>query len=666
MTALQDAQAWPHYDGPTSAKFVPPTLPRHWVRRDRLDWQLSVAVQRPLTILTGPPGAGKSVLLADWALGYTSGVAAWLSLDEADNDPEQFWSSVACALGGCGASDDLRIGPAAEAPEDQLAELVLRQAPGEPPRVLIVDNFHLVTNDCVIEPIARLARRLPSKLRLVLAGQGTPAFALRRLVRDGQATLIEDRDLRFTVEESGALVALIARKFLPIEQLAALTDGCEGWAAGLQVAAVALTEADPSEFVGHFSGAFGPVAEYIEHEMLQRQPPDIVRFLLQTSVLSYLTPDLCRAVSGRGDADAILASLANRNLFVAHSGEAERGYRYHHLLADLLRSRLQLENPMLEQRAHFDAACWFERCGDVRPAAHHFAEAGAYEHALPLVFIDDDGPAHEVPAREVPAHEWDDRSWTNTSGPRPCELSGICVEDGPIRTYTVAATLIRGQRASEAVELLRRLNAATEDGDHRRQWEGRTEFLWALHADALGDAAAVLEHCSAAEELLRPAGGTGPPESSDPVGTWLAAVDASIWARLPSLTSRAHASLGQLEESKARLTAHFGTQAAAETSQPSILAVVACGEGRLRDAFRLAKAALQQAGAKADLPASPTLMPGWRWQRPCSSTTNSTWPETSSMQLSSTARQTVRRLGCGRSRPVWPECWSPRGVRARL
>ena len=534
-------------------------------------------------------------------------------MDEADNDPEQFWSSVACALGGCGASDDLRIGPAAEAPEDQLAELVLRQAPGEPPRVLIVDNFHLVTNDCVIEPIARLARRLPSKLRLVLAGQGTPAFALRRLVRDGQATLIEDRDLRFTVEESGALVALIARKFLPVEQLAALTHRCEGWAAGLQVAAVALAEEDPSEFVGHFSGAFGPVAEYIEHEMLQRQPPDIVRFLLQTSVLGYLTPDLCRAVSGRGDADAILASLANRNLFVTHSGETERGYRYHHLLADLLRSRLQLENPMLEQRAHFDAARWFERCGDVRPAAHHFAEAGAYEHALLLVFTDDDGPAHKLPAHKLPAHrlpahrlpahelpaqELDDRYRVNTSAPRPGELPGICVEDGPIRTYTVAATLIRGQRAGEAAELLRRLNAAAEDGEPRRQWEGRTEFLWALHAEALGDAAAVLEHCSAAEELLRRASGTGPVDRSDPVETWLAAVDASISARLPSLTSRAHASLGQLEESRARLTAHFGTQAAAETGQPAILAVVACGEGRLKDAFRLAKAALQQAGAQ--------------------------------------------------------------------
>ncbi len=429
MTALQDAQAWPHYDGATSAKFVPPNLPRHWVRRDRLDWQLSVAVQRPLTILTGPPGAGKSVLLADWALGYTSGVAAWLSLDEADNDPRQFWSSVARALGGCSASDDLSIGPCAEAADDQLTELILGQAPGDPPRVLIMDNFHLVTNDGVIERIARLARRLPSNLRLVLAGQGTPAFALRRLVRDGQATLIEDGDLRFTVEESGALVALIARKFLPVEQLAALTHRCEGWAAGLQVAAVALTEEDPSEFVGHFSGAFGPVAEYIEHEMLLRQPPDIVRFLLQTSVLGYLTPDLCRAVSGRADADAILASLANRNLFVTHGGQAERGYRYHHLLADLLRSRLQLEKPMLERRAHFDAACWFERCGEVRPAAYHFAEAGAYEHALPLVFTDEDGPVHNLPGHNLPVpnlpghklprHEWDDRSWADSSAPSP-------------------------------------------------------------------------------------------------------------------------------------------------------------------------------------------------------------------------------------------------------
>ena len=587
MSALPDTQAWGFCAGTSSAKFVPPTLPRHWVRRDRLDWQLSVALQRPLTIVTGPPGAGKSVLLADWSLSCATGVPAWLSVDEPHNEPGPFWWSVACALGAGRTSEDFSVSPWADAADDQLTELLLRQAAGDGPRVLIVDNFHLVTNECVIDSVARMARRLPSNLRLVLVSQGTPGFGVQRLVHNGESALLDDGDLRFTVEECGALVALVAHKFIPVEELAALTQRCEGWAAGLYLAALALAEEGSSGFVRQFSGAFGPVAEYIEHEMLLRQPPDIVRFLLQTSVLDNLIPDLCRAVTGRADAHAILSSLARRGLFVTDNGSSERTYRYHHLLADLLRDRFQLEGPSLRNRAHFDAACWFERCGDVRSAAHHYAEAGAYENALPLALTGDHGPTQAL---------WD-RSSAGSTGFSQNGLpnDGQCerVEDGPAQTYAEAAVLMRGQRAGEAAQVLRHLNAVTADHEHRWQWEARAEYLWALHAEALGDAAAVLEHCLAAEELMASTAGTAP-RSPGPAGTWPERIDGCISARLPSLAARAHVSLVQPDQALAKLAAHYGTQAAAEAAQPAILAMAACRQGRLRDAFRLGKTALQQ------------------------------------------------------------------------
>jgi LuxR family transcriptional regulator, maltose regulon positive regulatory protein len=589
MSALADTQDWRCYAGTNSAKFVPPALPRHWVRRDRLDWQLSVALQRPLTIVTGPPGSGKSVLLADWSLSCATSIPVWLSVDEPDNGLGQFWCSVASALGAGRTGDDFGISPWADAADDEITELLLRHAAGDGPRVLIVDNFHLITNDSVVNSVARMARRLPSNLRLVLVSQGTPGFGLHRLVRGGEAALIDDADLRFTIEECGALVALVAHRFIPVEELTALTERCEGWATGLYLAALALAEEGSSGFVSHFSGGFAPIAEYIEHEMLKRQPPDIMRFMLQTSVLDNLTPDLCRAVTGRADAEVILSSLAKRGLFVTNSGPSGRTYRYHLLLADWLRERFQSEEPSSKKRAHFDAACCFERRRDVRAAAHHYVEAGAYENALRLALADDrillDGSSGNSPGL---AH-----TGLPHTGLHDADQAEP-VEDGPARRYAEAAALIRGHRAGEAAEVMRHLNAVTADDQHRSQWEARAEYLWALHAESLGDAAAVLEHCAAAEELVGPMPGPEPHSSGPAVG-WLGRVDECISARLPSLAARAHAWLGQLEQALVSLTAHYGTQAAAEAAQPAILALVASRQGRLRDAFRLGKMALQQA-----------------------------------------------------------------------
>ena len=123
-----------------------------------------------------------------------------------------------------------------------------------------------------------------------------------------------------------------------------MTERNEGWAAGLHLAALELgAQEDPSGFVRHYSGAFAPVSEYLEHEVLLCQPADLVRFLLQTSVLDRLTEESCLAITGRHDAGKILRSFADQNLFVIPVGPAEGVYRYHHLMADVLRSRLQRE-----------------------------------------------------------------------------------------------------------------------------------------------------------------------------------------------------------------------------------------------------------------------------------------------------------------------------------
>ena len=154
-----------------------------------------------------------------------------------------------------------------------------------------------------------------------------------------------------------ALIALTARKFISPDQLGLLTERSEGWATRLCLAALALADHDePSEFIRRFSGAFGPVAEYLELEMLLRQPPDLIRFLLETSVLDHLNAEVCKAVkSGHDDAGEILGSLADRNLFVIPICSQDAQYRYHRLFADVF------EKPTPTRRCVGMPACPLQR-----------------------------------------------------------------------------------------------------------------------------------------------------------------------------------------------------------------------------------------------------------------------------------------------------------------
>jgi LuxR family maltose regulon positive regulatory protein len=506
-----------------------------------------------------------------------------MSAEEVDNDRGRFWRHVATALGVDRTKQRLRGGEPFEG--DRWIDLLVRDAASNWPRVLIVDNFHLITDATIVESVARFVDQLPSPLRLVLVGQKAPAFSLQRLLSTGEATALCYEDLRFTVEESAALIALSASQFMPVEDLRVLTERSEGWAAGLHLAARALAgHRDPSGFVRRFSGAFGPVADYLEHEIFLCRSPDLVRFLLQTSVLECLTADLCRAVSGRGDAGEIIDWLADHNLFVFPIDSSEGTYRYHRLVADVLRSRLEREDSSLARHAHLGAAACFEQRGDVRSAAHHFAQAQAYDQAFALVFSDlvqalDAGPSVEATQLPVPG------------------LPETSVGEDPGRMFILAAAWLIGRQVVPASAMLRRVDAATTNDPYRHLWQGRAEFLWALHADRICDPSGVIDHCRAAVDLMvpTPEAVTGRCPTIEPQSAWLHPIDRAIAARLPVLAARAHAWVGQPDDAGAILTDHFGSRDAAEASQPATVAMMACRQGRLKDAYRLATVALQRA-----------------------------------------------------------------------
>ena len=214
---------------------------------------------------------------------------SWLTVDHQDNEPGKFWRSVVRALGVGGSGSAISDGYWCEPDSSHTADEVLQQAVLSQPGILIVDDFHLVTDDAIIKSLARPARRLPSHFRLVIAGRSEPLFPLRRLISSGEASSIGGNELRFTLDESAALVAQVAHRFTSLAELEALLERSEGWAAGLHLAALALRDEDnPSEFVRQFSGTFPPVAEYLDNELLPGLSPDPMKFLLQTSVLARL------------------------------------------------------------------------------------------------------------------------------------------------------------------------------------------------------------------------------------------------------------------------------------------------------------------------------------------------------------------------------------------
>ena len=193
-------------------------------------------------------------------------------------------------------------------------------------------------------------------------------------------------DLSFAQEEAAAFLKDTMGLDLSAGDVAALEERTEGWIAGLQLAALSMRErADVSAFVKAFSGSHRDVLDYLAEEVLERQPGHVREFLLQTSILDHLSGGLCDALTGRSDGREILEELERENLFVVALDEERRWYRYHHLFADFLRSRLQRECPDQVEELHRRAAEWYEQNGWTSEAVEHGLAAGDVERAVQLV-----------------------------------------------------------------------------------------------------------------------------------------------------------------------------------------------------------------------------------------------------------------------------------------
>lgn len=402
----------------------PPQRPQI-IARERLVVKLRQGQRGPLTLLSAPAGAGKTTAVSTWLLEartadpQTPDRFAWLSLDADDNDPALFWSYVCAACerlapgAGAAALSLARSPQPAPLPVivatliNSLAALPPAAGP-ERPYALVLDDYHLIENPDIHASLIHLIERLPPQVHLAITARADPPLPLARLRARGLLTELRAADLRFTPAEARELIAAATGLRLDEAAIEALETRTEGWAAGLQLAALALSDQpDPARFVAAFAGSHRYIVDYLADEVLAQQPPHIREFLLRTAVLDEFCGSLCDAVldigaesrapgasagnSGASFSQHLLRELERKNLFLVPLDDQRRWYRYHHLFAEVLRARLYELAPEAAPTLHRRAAAWYARAvemdGPARldAAARHALAGGDDERAAGLI-----------------------------------------------------------------------------------------------------------------------------------------------------------------------------------------------------------------------------------------------------------------------------------------
>jgi LuxR family maltose regulon positive regulatory protein len=542
------------------------------VYRPRLFEILDGGEGRRLTLVVGSPGAGKTMLLADWLAHRPVRPAAWLNCDEADADPVRFVSAIIEATRrGCGQSglgEDARqlLGADGAASADVMAALVDDLEAIGPPVVLVINDLHLAGVGAAA-PLGLLLDYRPPSLQVVVATRVDPPLRLHRMRASGDLAEARDRDLYFTIDETRDLMSAFGLQ-LGEAELALIHERSEGWVAGLQMAAIAIqSSSDPVGAAGRVELRAHTVAGYFLDEVLYQQPPEMAEFMLATSILDELSPPVCSALVGAGSS-AMLDQLSTAHMFISLVDEETRTYRYHHLIRDVLQAELHARDPGRERQLHARAAAYLVDAGEVGAAARHLIEAGDPTAAADLL--------SERLVRDFTANPALG-SALDLDVAQPDRYTGV----PEILLPLAAELLLRGafDRGSRAFLLAREALS----GDHGSpSAETKLAVVGSFYSFGIGE----LEEALRYRESIRPA---ELPESG--LRDWVAGLDASAMY--------CHTYLGEFAEARrlAEVVAsrpQFGP-AVAEVLCPAVMSQVAYFEGELEEAETLSSRALGSA-----------------------------------------------------------------------
>jgi LuxR family maltose regulon positive regulatory protein len=376
----RDAMFVSDADGPVARGL----LDRHDLLR-----QLDSAMAKRVTVVSAPPGSGKTSLLRAWAdrSAYARRVA-FASVDRDQQSAQSFWLSVLEAIHSPERSIDPESPavPAAAPDTDQVLDRILSEiAELVEPVVLIIDDLHELRSADALTQLEHLVASLPRSARVVLSSRRDPPIRLHRLRLADEIAEIRAGDLRFSERETRELLTA-SEISLSDAGVAALYWRTEGWAAGLRLAVISLSgHPDPERFVAEFSGTDRAIGEYLMAEMLERQPSEVQSMLLRTSLVERINGELADLLAGRSGSEQMLLGLEEANAFVVSVDAAHTWFRYHHLLADFLRLELRRTSADQVPGLHRRAARWFADHGDVVVAVRHTLAAGDWPDAARLV-----------------------------------------------------------------------------------------------------------------------------------------------------------------------------------------------------------------------------------------------------------------------------------------
>ena len=384
--------------------YIPSPRPKV-VLRPRLIQQLNEGLpsgRTPgVTLISAPAGFGKTTLVSEWVAGCER-PAAWLSLDDGDNDPVRFLTYLVAALQTIAQNIGAGVLGVLQSPQPPPIESILTALLNEITTVpedfvLILDDYHVIDSKAVDHALTFLLEHQPPQMHLVIATREDPDLPLARLRAQGQMTELRAADLRFTASEAAEFLNRVMGLNLSAANIDALETRTEGWIAGLQLAAISMQgHQDATRFIQSFTGSHHFVMDYLVEEVLGQQPERVQTFLLRTSILDRLCGSLCDAVllDPSASGQETLEYLEHANLFLIPLDNERRWYRYHHLFADLLRQRLHqnIASPAgtggaegAVSELHIRASQWYEDNDLAIEAFQHAAAANDVERAERLM-----------------------------------------------------------------------------------------------------------------------------------------------------------------------------------------------------------------------------------------------------------------------------------------